>query len=689
MTTDCLVELGTEELPPKALRSLSTAFLDLVNEGLAEFELQAESSAAFATPRRLAILLRNVPLQQADQQVEKRGPAVKAAYDAEGNPTRAALGFAASCGVGIDALEQRETGKGAWLYFSQAQAGRALSDILPEVVSRALGRLPIPKRMRWGDRTEEFVRPVKWLVMMLNDAVIDTEIFGLPAGKKTRGHRFHAARWIDIDHPANYEKLLLEQGKVMVNMEQRKQSIRQMVEQAAQGLGGAAHIEEDLLDEVTALVEYPVPVVGEFDVDFLEVPQEALVMTMQDNQKYFAVFDSDGGLMPHFITVSNVDSRHPEEVARGNERVIRPRFSDAQFFFEQDKKRGLQPMRQALDTVVFQSKLGTIGDKVQRMAGLANEIAKVTGADHAAVERAVQLCKADLMSDMVGEFPKLQGVMGRYYAQAENESGEICEAIEQHYWPRYAGDLLPTHNVGQCVALADRLDTLVGIFAIGQKPSGVKDPFALRRASLAILRILIEAKMEIDLKQLCQFAASQFDTGLKAGEAVDEVVDYVLDRLRGYYQDQDINFDVVDAVKAGSDAVLVDIDRRVLALNQFLQQDAAIALAAANKRIANILKKQVDITLGDVDPDLFELDEEKALHEQINQMAADVSRLFASQDYLSGLDKLAGLRPAVDQFFDHVMVMADDTALRDNRLALLSSLVQQFRQVADLSRLQS
>ena len=689
MTTDCLIELGTEELPPKALRSLSEAFAELVNEGLAEFSLQAEGTKAFASPRRLAIVLTNVPTRQPEQQVEKRGPAVKAAYDAEGNPTKAALGFAASCGVDIDELEQRETDKGAWLYFSRSEAGRSLTDLLPEVVNKALGRLPIPKRMRWGDRSEEFVRPVKWLVMMLNDAIVDAEVFGLRSANRTRGHRFHAARWIDIDHPSNYEKILLEQGMVMVDMDHRKQTIRHMVEQAAMRLGGLAHIEEDLLDEVTALVEYPVPVVGEFDEGFLQVPQEALVMTMQDNQKYFAVFDNDGGLMPHFITISNVDSRRPEVVARGNERVIRPRFSDAQFFFEQDKKRGLESMASALQSVVFQTKLGTIGDKVKRVDGLAREIAKTIGADQQQVSRAAQLCKADLMSDMVGEFPKLQGVMGRYYAAAENEESAVSDAIEQHYWPRYAGDQLPSHAVGQCVALADRLDTLLGIFAIGQKPSGVKDPFALRRASLAVLRILIESGMDIDLVDLCRLAGQQYGDQLSTDESVNEVVDYVLDRLRGYYQDQDINFDLVDAVKACSGSVLIDIDQRVRALQTFLQQDAAVALAAANKRIANILKKQSDTPIAEVDTSIFELQQERSLFEQINQISAEVSSCFEQKDYLQGLDKLSALRPAVDDFFDHVMVMADDEAQRNNRLALLSSLVQQFRQVADFSRLQS
>ena len=689
MSNDCLIELGTEELPPKALRNLSQAFLDLVNEGLAEYDLRAQSSIGYATPRRLAILLKEVLLQQAEQQVEKRGPAVKAAFDSDGQPTRAALGFAASCGVDISALEQRETDKGAWLYFSKTEAGQALTDVLPQVVSKALTRLPIPKRMRWGDSSLEFVRPVKWLVMMLNDTLIEAEIFGLSAGRQTRGHRFHAARWIDIDHADNYEKILLEQGMVMADIEHRKQSIHHMVEQAALRLGGEAHIEDELLDEVTALVEYPVPVVGEFDVEFLEVPQEALVMTMQDNQKYFAVFQPDGSLMPNFITISNVDSRRLEVVARGNERVIRPRFSDAQFFFEQDKKRGMQSMADGLASVVFQTKLGTIGDKVNRLAGLAAKIADISGADQAQVQRAAQLCKADLMSDMVGEFPKLQGVMGRYYAVAENEDAIVADAIEQHYWPRYAGDQLPAHPVGQCLALADRLDTLLGIFAIGQKPTGVKDPFALRRASLAVLRLLIETGMAIDLRDLCQLAADQYGSALKTDEAVTEVHDYILDRLRGYYQDQDINFDVVDAVTSAGTGVMADIDQRIHAVSSFLQQDAAIALAAANKRIANILKKQAGETTTAVNPALFELDQERLLFEQLDQMSADVAKQFSDKDYLSGLNRLAELRPVVDQFFDHVMVMADDAAVRDNRVALLSSLVAQFRQVADFSRLQA
>lgn len=689
MTSDCLIELGTEELPPKALRRLSQAFVDLVTAGLAEFDLQAASSSGFATPRRLAILLRDLPAEQPQQQVEKRGPAVQAAFDADGQPTKAALGFAASCGVDISELEQRQTEKGAWLYFSRTEAGQPVADILPGVVTKALNQLPIPKRMRWGDNTQEFVRPVKWLVMMFGEQVVEAEVFGLTAGNQTRGHRFHAARWIAIDHPQNYERILLEQGMVIADIEKRKQSIQDMVEKAALDLGGVVHIEDELLDEVTALVEYPVPVVGGFDVEYLQVPHEALVMTMQDNQKYFAVFKADGSLMPNFITISNIDSRQPDVVARGNERVIRPRFADAQFFFEQDKKRGLESMADALQSVVFQTKLGTIGDKVKRVAGLASEIAAVSGADQQLVSRAAALCKADLMSDMVGEFPKLQGVMGRYYAEAEQQDPIVCDAIEQHYWPRYAGDQLPMHPVGQCLALADRLDTLLGIFAIGQKPTGVKDPFALRRASLAVLRLLIESDMQIELRSLCQLAADQYGDSLKTDETVGEVTDYIVDRLRGYYQDKGINFDVVEAVTASDSGIMSDVNRRIDALSEFLQQDAAIALAAANKRISNILKKQSGEAASTVNPGLFETPEEQALFEQLDLMSAEVSAAFAEQDYLNGLNRLAGLRPVVDSFFDNVMVMADDAAIRSNRLALLSRLVQQFRQVADFSRLQA
>jgi glycyl-tRNA synthetase beta chain len=688
MSSDCLIEIGTEELPPRALQSLAQNFAQQVQQGLRENKLAPASVEVFATPRRLAMLLRDPPLQQADQLVEKRGPALDAAFDDDGKPSRAALGFAGSCGVDIDQLERRETAKGRWLYFCTTQAGRSLQDLLPELVTNALTGLPIPKRMRWGDRNDEFVRPVKWLVMMIGSEVVDAEIFGLRAGNHSCGHRFHAPASLEITSAGEYEQILLSRGQVVANYEQRRDTIRKLVEQAASRLGGIAHIEDALLDEVTALVEYPVVVCGQFDAKFLELPAEVLVMTMQENQKYFALFDSDGALLPHFIAIANIDSLKPEVVASGNERVIRPRFADAGFFFAQDRKQGLDVMRFRLDSVVFQKKLGSLGDKTNRIIRLAKYIASHLGADQDLVRRAADLCKADLMSDMVAEFPKLQGVMGRYYAQYQQEDSSVCTAIEQHYWPRYAGDQLPQSTVAQSIALADRLDSLIGIFAIGEKPGGDKDPFALRRAALAVLRVIVENRLQLDLAELCQVAADGYVNQIEAHPAIADVIEFVFDRQRAYYQEQDIGFDLVDAVAYSRSGLLYDCDLRIRAVQEFQHHEAAQALAAANKRITNILRKQPQADRT-VDPKLLQEGAEKQLFEQLQTLKQGVTAQFSQGNYLQGLEQLAELRPAVDLFFDQVMVMVDDVALRDNRLALLDQLLQSFRLVADFSRIQS
>ncbi len=689
MFSDCLIELGTEELSPKVLKSLSQDFAELMSKALEDVGLRPPSVEAFATPRRLALLFRDLPLQQSDQSIEKRGPALKAAYDADGNPSKAAQGFARSCGVQVEQLTQRETDKGAWLYFENTEPGLSLDELLPEMLNQVLVRLPVPKRMRWGEGDAEFVRPLKWLVIMIGDSLVKANIFGVDSTIYSYGHRFHAPGKIEIGQAGEYEITLLSQGLVMTSFEKRQKTIRTLVEKTASRLGGVAHIENALLEEVTALVEYPVAISGEFDVEFLKVPQEALVMTMQDNQKYFAVFDEKQKLMPYFITISNVDSKKPEVVARGNERVIRPRFADAQFFFLQDQKQALSALRDRLDRVVFQEQLGSIGDKVERVATLAGSIAEQVGADMTLVQQAAQLCKCDLMTEMVGEFPKLQGVMGRYYAEHDQMPALVSSAIEQHYWPRYAGDELPQSDVAQCLALADRLDSLVGIFAIGQKPSGVKDPFALRRAALAVVRILIEQDLPLDIYQLCQVAAQSLSDKVEADAVVDDVVDYIFDRLKSYYQEQGIAYDIVDAVLAVKSTLLNDCDRRVQALHQFQSHDAALALAAANKRISNILKKQVLTEMPVIDQALFSETAEKQLSEQIDQLRYKAEDLFTKGSYLEGLELLAQLRPAVDQFFDDVMVMVEDPALKNNRLALLDQLLQCFRQVADFSRVQS
>ncbi len=689
MGNDCLIEIGTEELPPKALKSLSENLSAILAKSLEDAGLKPSVIESFATPRRLGVLFGDIPLQQVDQLIERKGPALQAAFDDEGKPSRAAAGFARSCGVDVGDLEQRETEKGGWLYFSKKEPGLSLKQLLPDLLKQALQRLPVPKRMRWGSRTEEFVRPVKWLVMMINEELVEANIFGVDSTTSSYGHRFHAPQAITIGSASDYEQTLLSKGWVIASFESRQNAISAMVEDSARKLGGNVHIENDLLEEVTALVEYPVAVSGEFDEDFLQVPQEALVMTMQDNQKYFAVLDADNKLLPFFITISNVDSKEPEVVARGNERVIRPRFSDARFFFEQDRRQPLADLSGRLDSVVFQEKLGSIGDKVRRITRLAGFIAEKTSADAELVNRAALLCKCDLLTDMVGEFPKLQGVMGRYYATYDREDSGVCAAIEQHYWPRYAGDGLPEGDIAQCLAIADRVDSLVGIFAIGQKPGGDKDPFALRRAALGVVRLLIEKDMAIDLRELCQFAVGSLPQSLVLQGLEDDVIDYIYDRLAAYYQDQKITIDIVEAVLATRPTVLADCDRRIRAVADFQNHESAAALAAANKRIHNILKKQDQHDLPAVNVELFSEKAETALHQQLESVSGRAQELFVEGRYLHGLEQLAELRAHVDQFFDDVMVMADDAAIRNNRLALLQKLMAIFRQVADFSRIQS
>jgi glycyl-tRNA synthetase beta chain len=686
--SDCLIELGTEELPPKALQKLSNAFTDGVINGLKTAGLEVSKVESFASPRRLAMLLRDVPLKQEDQVVEKRGPALQAAYDAEGNPSKALQGFARGCGVDVSELQQKQTEKGTWLYYEQQQKGQSIQALLPAIVSDSLAKLPIPKRMRWGDRSDEFVRPVHWLVMMLDDSVIEANILGTDAGSQTYGHRFHAPQAISLSHAADYEQQLETSAYVIANFDRRREKIRQQIETSAEQLGGAVQMDEDLLEEVTALVEWPCAISGRFDDEFLQVPPEALVTTMQDNQKYFAVFDSEQKLLPHFITISNIESSQPETVSHGNERVIRPRFSDAKFFWEQDQKVTLSSRLQSLETVVFQQQLGTIAEKVIRVRALAGYLAERLGADVSQSERAAELCKCDLMTDMVGEFPKLQGIMGNYYARLDGEAGEVADAIEQHYWPRYAGDNLPEAAAGQIVALSDRIDTMLGIFAIGQKPTGVKDPFALRRSALGIIRILIEKELALDIADVCRKAAEGLADKLDATASVNEVVEYIYDRLKAYYQDQQIRFDVVEAVLATAPTELTDLNKRVVAVNAFLQQDAAVALAAANKRISNILRKQENAVAESIDSELLVEAAEQSLYQQLTQLEAKASAFFAERDYLAGLNALAELRPSVDEFFDHVMVMAEDEKLKQNRLALLQKLSGQFLQVADFSRIQ-
>ena len=685
-----LVEIGTEELPPKALAKLSQAFTTGIRQGLEKAGLGFDDVQAFATPRRLTTLITALASAQADSQSERRGPAVAAAFDADGNPTQAANGFARSCGVEVGQLEKLETDKGQWLVFREAKKGKPTDELVPGIVETSLNALPIPKRMRWGDLDTEFVRPVHWIVLLLGTQTIPAEILGIKAGRQTFGHRFHRPDAISIDKPEDYQRLLSEQGMVVVDFNNRREMIHQQVVAKGRELGGEALIDEDLLNEVTALVEWPVAIAGSFEDRFLDIPPEVLITTMKDNQKYFPVFDTAGKLLPCFITISNIESKQPEMVSSGNERVVRPRLEDAAFFWSQDRKQKLEDRLDRLKQVVFQKKLGSVHDKAERVSKLAAHIADELGIDVTLAKRAGLLCKCDLMTDMVGEFPSLQGVMGRYYANLDGEAPEVAAALDEQYMPRFAGDALPKGAVSQAVAIADKLDTLVGIFGIGQTPTGDKDPYALRRASLGVLRIIIEESLALDLEALLQKAVQSYGSLFKAENVVPQVLEYMMERLRGYYADNQVSADVFESVYVRRPTQPMDFDRRVRAVMSFKDLPAAESLAAANKRISNILRKAGDIQLpANFDSGSLIESEEKQLADQLNQLKLQVEPLIASGDYTGALTELASLRESVDSFFDAVMVMADDENLRNNRLALLAQMQGQFLAIADLSHLQS
>ncbi len=688
-TRDLLVEIGTEELPPKALNKLCEAFSSGVESGLKEAGIAYGEVTAYAAPRRLAVIINDVEESQPDRDVEKRGPAVKAAYDKDGNPTKAAQGFARGCGVEVSELETMSTDKGEWLVFRVQEKGKKTQQLVPAMVDQSLAKLPIPKRMRWGDSDAEFVRPVHWIVMLFGHDVIEGEILGITSGRESRGHRFHHPEVINLQNPGDYIQRLRSPGYVMVDRDERKQLILEQTHDTAEKLGGMAIIDEDLLDEVTSLVEWPVAVAGDFDKEFLEVPAESLISSMQDHQKYFPVKDAKGGLMPHFITISNIESKNVSKVKDGNERVIRPRLGDAKFFWEQDSKKKLESHIESLDKVVFQQKLGSLGDKSRRVAQIAESIASELSENTEHAKRAGLLSKCDLMTEMVYEFTDLQGIMGRYYAMKDGEPAEVANALDEQYMPRFAGDQLPSGKTGQILSLADKLDTLLGIFAIGQKPTGEKDPFALRRAALGVLRILIECELDLDLAVLLKCTASAYGSALDTDKAIDEVINFMLDRLKVYYTNQNISVDVYDAVHALRPTRPVDFDRRIHAVNDFRKLEQAESLAAANKRINNILKKIEGDLPALISIDLLKEDAEKQLHDELHKLSSTVTEQLNNGEYGSALKQLASLRDSVDAFFDQVMVMAEDEALKHNRIALLTQLHGLFIKAADLSRLQS
>ncbi len=686
-TQNFLVEIGTEELPPKALKTLATSFADNVEAELNQAGLTFDKIEWFAAPRRLAVKVLNLATQQPSKEIEKRGPAVSAAFDAEGKPTKAAEGWARGCGITVDQAERIATDKGEWLVHRAKIEGQPTKNLLNGIVANALAKLPIPKPMRWADKTVQFIRPVHTVTMLLGDELIEGEILGVASARTIRGHRFLGEKEFEIQHADQYPQLLREKGSVVADFNERKAEILAKSQAKATALGGVADIEESLLEEVTSLVEYPNVLAAKFEERFLAVPSEALVYTMKGDQKYFPIYDKDGKLLPHFIFVSNINPEDPTAIIEGNEKVVRPRLTDAEFFFKTDLKQKLVDRLPRLETVLFQQQLGTLKDKTDRIEQLAGEIAKQIGADEAKAKRAGLLSKCDLMTNMVFEFTDTQGVMGMHYARHDGEDEEVAVALNEQYMPRFAGDQLPKSLVASAVALADKFDTLTGIFGIGQAPKGSADPFALRRAALGALRIIVEKNLPLDLEDLVKKSAALFGDKLTNQNVVADVVDFMLGRFRAWYQDEGIAVDVIQAVLARRPTRPADFDARVRAVSHFRTLDSAEALAAANKRVSNILAK-ADAAIGEINLTACVEPAEKALAEAVLALRTEVQPLIAKGDYTAVLDKLANLRAPVDSFFDNVMVNAEDPALRQNRLAILNTLQDLFLQVADISVLQ-
>ena len=691
-----IVELGTEELPPKALNALSVAFAQGIVDGLANAKLLHDESehSLFASPRRLAVKITNVSATQADQIQARRGPALAAAYDSEGQPTKALLGFAKSCGVSPDVLETEKSEKGEWLVFQQMIKGQSLPDILNLCLAETVKKLPIPKKMRWGSGQAEFVRPVHWLLAVHGMELLPVEVLDISSDQFTFGHRHHVNKPIRIDNADDYESILSDQGKVIADWQLRRKLIRDQVSNISSESDFIPVIEEGLLDLVTGLVEWPTAIVGNFDERFLALPPDVLVSSMQDHQKYFHGVDSDGVLQPYFITVSNIESPDMDRIRSGNERVLRARLADAEFFWTSDLKLGLDHFSHRLDGLLFHKKLGSVQHKVSRIKDLGMWIGEMISADSDDIERAAKLCKADLVSDMVGEFPELQGVVGHQYALKQSESPVVAKAIEQHYLPRFAGDTLPDSEVSQAIALADRIDSIVGIFAAGESPTGDKDPYGLRRAALGVIRILIENELDLSLRDMIRHSLKQFESidsdKLTLDSTTEErVYEYIYERLPGYYSGQ-YSADEVAAVMACQPSSPLDFSRRIAALSAFCteESDAAAALAAANKRIANILSKAPGSLPEFSESQILE-DDEKKLFENLLEVEGKALSLGQDKQYADALKVLASTRTVIDQFFDNVMVMHEDEKIKLNRFALLSRFRSMFIQIADISKIRS
>ena len=683
---DLLFELGCEELPPKSLLKLSNALQQGIEAGLKEANLDYSTAQAYATPRRLAVIIKDLSTSQPDKSVEKRGPAVQAAFAKDGTPSKAALGFAKGCGTAIENLGRLKTDKGEWLAFKQDVKGLSTEQLIPEIINKSIHTLPIAKRMRWGNYSTEFVRPVHWCILLFGNTVIDSEILGLKTANQSFGHRFHAPNAITIDSANNYQSILEQQGKVIVDFSQRKLIIKEKANTAADSVNGIAHIEADLLEEIAALNEWPVPVLGNFDLRFLELPTEVLITTMQSNQKYFPIKNKQGDLLPHFITFSNIESSRPKSIQEGNERVIMPRLADAEFFWKQDRKLKLEERVASLENIVFQKTLGSVADKSQRVEKLAEYIAQTLDADVTLAKRAAYLAKTDLMTDMVGEFASLQGIMGRYYALADNEPAEVALAIEEQYFPKQSGSPTPSSTTGQVLSLAEKIDTLCGIFSANLIPTGDKDPYALRRATLGSLRIIIENNLDLDIVDLINIALSHFNHEFDQEKTQQLIVDFVFDRLKGYCLDQGYSAAIFESVISVKPTKPLDFMQRLQAVKAFRQLPEAESLAAANKRIINILKKSATKPADSID-NLIEA-QEKSLHIAAIKSEEAIQPLLKCKDYQAALTRLAQLKDDVDAFFDNVMVNTDDLALRASRLALLSMLSNQFLEIADISKLQ-
>ncbi|AHG76536.1 Glycyl-tRNA synthetase beta subunit [Mannheimia varigena USDA-ARS-USMARC-1296] len=686
-TQNFLAEIGTEELPPKALKKLATAFAENVEQELNQAGLSFEKVEWFAAPRRLAVKVLGLVDAQPSKEIEKRGPAVSAAFDAEGKPTKAAEGWAKGCGITVEQAERIATDKGEWLVHRAVIEGQPTKNLLVDIIAKSLANLPIPKTMRWGDKSEQFVRPVHTVTLLFGAELIEGNILGVASGRTIRGHRFLGEREFTIDNADQYPQLLKDRGSVVADFNERKALILAKSQEKATALGGVADIEEDLLDEVTSLVEYPNVLTAKFEERFLAVPAEALVYTMKGDQKYFPIYSKDGKLLPYFIFVSNINPDDPSKIIEGNEKVVRPRLTDAEFFFKTDLKQKLEDQLPRLETVLFQQQLGTLRDKTARIESLAGEIAAQIDADQTKAKRAGLLSKCDLMTNMVFEFTDTQGVMGMHYARHDGEDEEVAVALNEQYMPRFAGDELPKSLVACSVALADKFDTLTGIFGIGQAPKGSADPFALRRAALGSLRIIVEKNLPLDLAEIVAKSTALFGDKLTNKNVVDEVVDFMLGRFRAWYESEGIAVDVIQSVLARRPTKPADFDARVRAVSHFRTLDSAEALAAANKRVSNILAK-ADIAIGEIDVSACVEPAEKALAEAVIALKGEVQPLIAQGDYTAVLDKLANLRQPVDAFFDGVMVNAEDQKLRQNRLAILSTLQRLFLQVADISLLQ-